>query len=193
MENIKGISWVAKGLFFAIAFLVLTELNASTMVKLSLTELCNKSSAIVKCKVVSFQTYSDIEGKIFTNYRVEVVGSLKGEKKQKDIVDILTYGGTINGKTTIVVGSPKFTIGDEAILFLTKNTSHKMNEKYRVVGMAQGKFNISKESKDGSELVSRDGMGDLFKESKNGNDIILRDHNSIALQDFINKINANNK
>lgn len=53
------------------------------------------------------------------------------------------FGGIIDGKTTMIVGSPGFVIGEETLLFLDSRKSQSIeNKKYGVLGLSQGKFDI---------------------------------------------------
>jgi hypothetical protein len=55
---------------------------------------------------------------IFTYIDIKVKKYFKGDGG--DIITIKQFGGTINGKTQAIAGSPKFTVGQTGYLYLNK-------------------------------------------------------------------------
>jgi hypothetical protein len=67
----------------------------------------------------------------------------------------MTVGGTVNGITQTVAGTPQFAPDDEAILFLEATKSSH----WQPVGLSQGRFRILKESSAGQPEVVHDLSG----------------------------------
>lgn len=118
-------------------------LRGATLEQLSLDELIQKSTAIVRAKVVG--SYADFRGpEVFTHWKLQVQEQWKGQGS----VEVMSPGGTVRGYRQGVPGSPQLTVGKEYVLFLWTS---KSGATY-LTGWGQGAFELSKN--DASKLVA---------------------------------------
>lgn len=130
------------------------SLEATTVEKLSLEELTRKSQKILVGRCVSTESrWNEKNTLILTFSKFSVSEDLKGESG--GWVTVMTVGGTVNGITQTVAGTPQFAPDDEAILFLEATKSSH----WQPVGLSQGRFRILKESGAGQPEVAHDLSG----------------------------------
>lgn len=105
------------------------------------TELCNSSGVVVKCKVVSQESYIKEGSSIYTDYKLEIIEVYKGNKIPK-IIHLESIGGAVTGKEYLeqvekkdsLIGENEFekTELDNKIVEMNVNgiSPLKSNEKY---------------------------------------------------------------
>jgi hypothetical protein len=128
--------------------------EATTVVKLSLEEMTRRSKRIVVGRCIS--TESRWNGKntlILTFSKFSVSEDLKGESGGS--ITVMTVGGTVNGVTQTVSGTPQFAADEEVVLFLEGTKSSQ----WQPVGLSQGRFRILRESGTGQQEVVHDLSG----------------------------------
>jgi len=139
---------VAGGMFQSLS------VEATTVQKLSLEELTRKSEKVVVGRCVSTESrWNEKNTLILTFSKFLVTEDLKGESS--GWVTVMTVGGTVNGITQSVAGTPQFAPDEEAVLFLEGTKSSQ----WQPVGLAQGRFRILKESRTGQRQVLHDLSG----------------------------------
>jgi len=120
-------------LFLAVGLL---PLEAATLLRLSLTDMIDKSTAIVRGKVTG--SYAAFQGPvIYTHYTVQVSEQLKGSAA--GTVDVAVPGGTANSLRQNFAGAPQFNTGDEFVFFLWTSQSGLT----QILGLTQGLFQIA--------------------------------------------------
>jgi hypothetical protein len=130
--------------------------SATSVRKFSLQELTKKSSAIVLAKVED--SYSRWENKeIYTYSTLRVLEAVKGAKDQTTVT-IRQLGGRVDNIESIVPGMPKFSRGDEVVVFLTQKDAAGYPW---VMGLEQGKYLVSADAS-GHKSV-RNELGDLVR------------------------------
>ena len=68
-----------------VALFFVTSLSATTMIELTLKDLCDQSSDIVMVKVISAQSYLvKKENRIFTKIELEIIDKIKGQFQKYD-------------------------------------------------------------------------------------------------------------
>ena len=178
--------------FFGIItlFLCITAANSTTMVELSLKDMCQKSSHIVVARTISVNSYlKPGQQRIYTDIVLEVTEKIKGQLQNQESLKLTVYGGTIDGITTLVVGAPTFTVGKQSVLFLLEKKSARSGQNhFTVVGLSQGKFNIFTDNKTNTKKVVRDQLESPLRLEKDGNRLSLTNSQSITLTDFLNRI-----
>jgi len=97
----------------------------------SLAELSDSSSKIVKGKVANLEAF-ERDGKIYTRVSVEVDKTFVGARSKQASFEVL--GGTLNGLTLNVSGSPVFEEQQQGLFFL---------DKQKIVGFGQGVFDVN--------------------------------------------------
>jgi hypothetical protein len=120
-------------------------LRGATLEQLSLDELIQKSTAIVRARVVD--SHADFRGaEIFTHWKLEVEEQWKGQPA----AEVMGPGGTVRGYRQGVPGAPQLTVGKEYMLFLWRS---KSGATY-LTGWGQGVFELSKDDA-GKVLATR--------------------------------------
>jgi hypothetical protein len=118
-------------------------LPGATLRQLSLDDLIQKSSDIVRVKVMS--SSGEFRGKaIYTHWKLQVTERWKGSDQAS--IDVLVPGGSAAGFHQSVPGAPQLMAGQEYLLFLWTSKSGAIY----LTGWGQGVFSLS-----------RNGAGDL--------------------------------
>ena len=107
--------------------------HAATLQQLSLDDMIQKSTAIVRGSV--YLTGGTTNGRyIYTHYTIRVVEQWKGAPATQ--IDFFVPGGTANGLRQSIAGSPSFVNGQEYLLYLWTSRSGLT----QVIGLSQGLF-----------------------------------------------------
>jgi hypothetical protein len=163
-----------------------TTFYATTFIEFTLKDLCMKSDHIIVAQVVSMKSYwNPDQRRIFTEIQLEVNDNIKGQFQKQDQLKLTVYGGTVNGITTIVVGAPRFTVGERSVLFLSERHSVKFGRNFIVVGLSQGKFNIFIDKETGEDKVMREQIEFPLQLEKEGLSLPLTNTQAITLRDFV--------
>ncbi len=110
---------------------------ATTVVKLNMQQLVQKSDLIVQGQVQSVYTqWNEQQHLVFTYISIRVDESLKGQGPKS--VLIRQVGGSAGTIQMSIAGTPQFTSGDMAIVFL----KDQGDSTFQVVGMNQGLYKI---------------------------------------------------
>jgi|GEM_PF-4335406 len=121
----------------AIAIMPATVTLGTTVVKMSLAQMTQGASLVVEGVVVDKSSRWDENHRyIITEVSVAVNRTLKG--KAISPLTIRTLGGEVGGVGMYVAGSPRFEVGQEALLLLEP---HPIRD-WRVVGFHQGKYDV---------------------------------------------------
>lgn len=114
-------------------------LSGSTLEKLSLDDMIQKSTVIVRGRISG--SYSDQRGAmIYTHYTVAVSEKYKGAAGAA--VDAVSPGGVYRNLRQTVTGAPKLDQGAEYVFFLwTSKTG--LNH---IIGLSQGVFDVRTEA-----------------------------------------------
>ncbi len=125
----------------------LAPLPGATLLKLSLDDMIQKSTAIVHGTVQP--TAAAFRGAmIYTHYQVQVKSTYKGSAART--WDVAVPGGAVNGVEQYFAGAPMLTAGQDYLLFLWTSKTGLT----QVIGLSQGLFNVSSNSA-GQLIVSR--------------------------------------
>ncbi len=126
----------------------LASLSGSTLQRLSLNDMIQKSTMIVR-GTVQPATSAVMRGSlIYTHYQLSVTTALKGAPGAS--VDVAVPGGLLNGTQQPVAGAPTLAVGQDYVLFLWTSNSGLT----QVIGLSQGIFNVSTNAQ-GQLMVSR--------------------------------------
>jgi hypothetical protein len=111
----------------------LLPLQAATLQQLSLDQMIQQSTGIVRGKVQL--SGSAFRGSlIYTHYQVQVSETLKGTPATS--LDVAVLGGMTNGVRQNFAGAPALTSGQEYILFLWTSKTGLT----QIIGLSQGLF-----------------------------------------------------
>ncbi len=133
------------------------SLEASIGKRLSLEALITQSQNIVSGTVTDHHSYRTEGGKyVLTDVTIQVEQSLKGAAKGSITVTLM--GGTVDGITTTVIGSPQFCGSERVVLFLTPivEQSPMRSYRYALIGLSQGKFEFINSESIRSAAVNAD-------------------------------------
>lgn len=132
------------------AMLAATDAGATSMAQLSTDQLVAASELIVHGTVVEVWTERDERGGIWTRAQVEVDDVLKGSLGT-DVLVVDQRGGTYGGVTETMDAAPRYSVGEETVLFLeTLRNGHMVS-----VGLVQGKFTVMMDPYQKKKIVQR--------------------------------------
>ncbi len=134
----------------ALLLLVPPGARATTLARLTLEQMAAGSPAVARVRCVRTESLWK-NGSIWTVATLQVVESVKGKLPVE--ISVQLPGGRVGHFTTTVDGSPKFTRGEEAILFLAPSN---VSGRFTVSGWAEGTFRIGRDPRTGGETVTQD-------------------------------------
>lgn len=144
---------VARYIFVLIAVLLPgPHLRATTLQRMTLEELAAATPAIARVRILASEPRID-GGRIWTLWQMEVTESFKGSLAGRISVRLL--GGKAGGFVSKVEGVPRFSLQEEAILFLQRTPLGD----WTVVSWVQGTFRIARANAAGTERVTQDTAG----------------------------------
>lgn len=133
---------------------------AATLEQLSFDEMVEKSTAIVRGRVVG--SYTTSKGSlIYTHYRVLVSERWKGPAAAE--ADLVVPGGALGNMRQSFPGAPKLAQGSDYVLFLWKAKSGLTH----IIGLTQGLFDVKTDAK-GATVASRGASGETMLERATG-------------------------
>ena len=130
----------------AIAVLVVCELGATTLVKLSLPEMAQQSTAVMRARV-SAGTGVLLGGDVYTVYKLQPVEIWKSPAAGAP-KEVAVPGGVAGGLRQPVDGAPALVAGREYVLFLWTGK----NRLTQLIGLSQGLFEV-RQAEDGAPAV----------------------------------------
>ncbi len=138
-------------LVLTVLFLFSKQADATTLAKLHLYELLDKSTGVARLRCLGSESYWD-KGEIWTNTRFEVVTPITGHLP--GVVVVRMIGGRLGHLNSRVDGAPAFQPGEEVYLFLWGPASENLG----IVGWGQGTFRIRRDAQTGMETVTQDSV-----------------------------------
>ena len=136
-----------------IGFVLSANLAAgATLEQMSVEEMSQKATAIVRGRVS--RCAGEMRGSvIYTRCTVAVSERWKGQAPAQ--THFVIPGGTAQGLVQTFTGTPKFTNGEEYVLFLWAGRSGM----YQIIGLSQGKFDLKPGSSGKAASVYRAASG----------------------------------
>ncbi|MGO9094595.1 MAG: hypothetical protein ACLQGV_05175 [Bryobacteraceae bacterium] len=123
-------------------------LPAATLQRLSLDDLAQKSTAIVRVRALdSYAAQSN--SIIYTHYRLQVVEWWKGSGGEA--AEVVTPGGVVGASKQVFSGAPQLVMGGDYVLFLWKGPSGLTH----IVGLSQGLFKVGRDA-NGQVVATRE-------------------------------------
>ena len=117
---------------------LVSGLEATTVKQFSLEQMVRGSHRIILGRRVSQETYwNKNRTRILTATRFAVTEDLKGESR--GTATVVTVGGSVDGMTLMVSGTPQFREHEEVLLFLEAGKSGN----WILMGLSQGMFRIT--------------------------------------------------
>jgi hypothetical protein len=140
-------------LYFVYAPLLCCAASAATLQQLSLDQMTQSATAIVRATVTgSSARYTGPT--IYTHYSLQVNESWKGFTP----TEVMLPGGTANGRRQSFPGVPQLNVGTEYLMFLWTSSTTGITH---LVGLSQGLFYLTRQS-DGSTLATRPLVGEMM-------------------------------
>jgi len=160
-----------------------TPSSATTMRHLDTRGLTLGSSQIVVGTVENVQSrWSADHHKIFTDVSVRVSQSLKGVGSER--LTLTQLGGELDGMRYSIPGGPLFRPGEEALLFVWRDPQGRA----QVNGLAQGKFDITRDAKTGRATVQRSTPGFAIHDARSLSATQAVTTGSVSLDDLEDEI-----
>jgi hypothetical protein len=126
--------------------------HGSTVLEFSHEELTRRADVILHGRCTSSHPKPG-EGEIITTeYEFEVIEALKGTLDKT--FRFRALGGTIEGRTFGISGSPTYALDEEVVLFL--DVAHPKTGCRHAIGLAQGKFSVREEADTRKKYLVRD-------------------------------------
>lgn len=135
---------------------------ATTLEQLSMADMIQKSTAIVRAKVTGSHAETR-NGTIYTFYRLQVLENLKASTSSS--VDVAVPGGVMGRVAQTAPGAPELRPGTEYVLFLWTSRSGLT----QIIGLSQGAFN-ARTLIDGRTVLSRSATAERMLDS-NGREV----------------------
>jgi hypothetical protein len=137
-----------KLIILALAAVVPMYVSGSTLQRLSLNDMIQKSTMIVRGTVEPVSSAAFRGAIIYTHYQLSVTTVYKGTPGQ--VVDVAVPGGMLNSIRQPVSGAPALITGQDYVFFLWTSKTGLT----QVIGLSQGLFNITTDAQ-GQAMVSR--------------------------------------
>jgi hypothetical protein len=136
--------FVAVALALAAAGFV-SSVQATTLEQLTLDDMIQKSTAIVRARVTG--SHAGTRGtNIYMYFQLQVLENWKGQT----VAEVALPGGVAGGIRQIAAGAPELKAGQEYVLFLWTSRSGLT----QVIGLSQGLFKLSEEGSEGGKGVA---------------------------------------
>jgi hypothetical protein len=121
-----------------------SSIRATTLEQLTLDDMIQQSTAIVRARVTGSHAGMRA-GNIYTYFQLQVVENWKGQR----VTEVAVPGGVAGGIRQSVSGAPELKPGQEYVLFLWTSRSGLT----QVIGLSQGLFKLSEESSQGGGVA----------------------------------------
>jgi len=142
---------------------LLGGLSASTLQQLSVEQMIDQSTQVVRGHVVASRAVSN-GALVFTMVEIEVAETWKGPEASH--LEVALPGGTYGGQEQSFAGVPTLAPDVDYLLFLWTGS----NGITQVIGLAQGVFEVVSND-DGSQLVERPAMVGVAMLDQAGNPV----------------------
>jgi hypothetical protein len=123
--------------------------HATTFVRMDLRALARSAEIIARVRCTDSQIRRE-RGEIWTFDDLAVLETFKGAPA--NTLQIRLPGGSIGHVTTRIDGVPQFTINEEAVLFIEKNSAGD----YSITSWAQGTFRVRRDAAGGNPVITQD-------------------------------------
>ena len=137
-------------IFLLTATTGVSQAAATTLLRMSLSQITRAAKVIVRARCVANSTVWD-EGEIWTRTTFDVEESWSGPPGSRQIA-VRLLGGSLGNITSHVSGIPRFQPGEDTVLFLEASR----NGDFAIVSWQQGTFRIRPNAAMGEEIVVQD-------------------------------------
>jgi hypothetical protein len=158
-----------------------STLRASTLQRLSLNDLIQKSTTIVRGTIQPGSSAVLRGSLIYTHYQLLVTTAFKGTPGVT--IDVAVPGGILNGMQQPVAGAPLLTPGQDSVFFLWTSKSGLT----QVIGLSQGLFGITTNAQ-GQVMVWRGATSETMLNSSG--QVVTDSSIQMPLTQLVGKIQA---
>jgi len=144
-----------------LALCVCSEASATTLERLSLGDMTDRSMVVVRGMVTAAGAGELKNGVISTHYQLTVSEVWKGTAPAQ--VDIYVPGGRAQGFLQSVPGAPVLSPGVDYVVFLWIGPSGRP----QIIGLSQGLFTVIA-GRNGSLFLDRGAVAEMMVDSKTG-------------------------
>lgn len=123
--------------------------SATTLMRMSLSQLSHAATLVVRARCIGHSTGWDA-GEIWTFTSFAVEEAWRGSASSRISVRLL--GGRVGNITSTVSGVPRFSAGEEVVLFLEPTPRGD----FSIVSWEQGTFRIVRDARSGEEVATQD-------------------------------------
>jgi hypothetical protein len=155
---------MARILQSVLALFLAAGLGATTLERLTVDQMVEKSTSIVRGKVLSASPVQR-GSLIYTVYRVQVAEWIKGSST-KTTAEVYVPGGLINGRRQSIAGAPALELGAEYVVFVWQSPSGTPH----IIGLSQGVLSVKMSTSAGTAeaVLSRGPIEDAQVVDNNG-------------------------
>jgi hypothetical protein len=139
--------------FLLASSMVIGAAQATTMYRMSLSELTFVSDLIVLAEVEQSapeKAPGDLYIKTVATLKIDQV--VKGALIEGDRIQVREWGGSLAGEQTHLPGAPRYVVGERVMVFLERERKGSM---WRTVGLSQGKMTLVEEPDTGRDITVR--------------------------------------
>lgn len=136
--------------------------RATTLRKLSIDDMIQQSTAIVRVKVTG--SSAEFRGKdIYTYYQLQVIENMKSASASNPTqsLTVAVPGGAARGVRQMVAGAPVLAGGQEYVIFLWTSKSGLT----QVIGLSQGLFAVTQNSAGAAVIVRSPSISMMLNQS----------------------------
>jgi len=127
-----------------------SSVDAGTAVRMEIEDLVREAELVVEGRVLAAQPRRDERGQVRTAYTISVQRTYVGQPLGTRQIEL--PGGVMpDGSGTIIPGSPKLDVGEDALLFVSAQSPDGLRVP---VGLAQGKFRVVRDE-NGALVLAR--------------------------------------
>jgi hypothetical protein len=144
---------MSKLFLLTVALLSCVAASAATLQQLSLDQMAQSATGIVRARVTGSYT-SVVKSTIYTHYKLQVSEVWKGTQA----AEVMLPGGVSEGSRQAFPGIPELNSGTEYLMFLWKSSSTGITH---LLGLTQGLFNVGQQD-DGTVTASRPKIGEMM-------------------------------
>lgn len=123
--------------------------EATTVAPLSVEQLTDAATYVVRGDVTAVWTVRDSEGRVWTRAKVAVKRQFKGPAAPAELV-VESLGGSDGEVSTVVFGAPRFSETEDVLLFIDQSRTGRLG----IVGWSSGKYNVRRAPGDRHDYVS---------------------------------------
>lgn len=124
-------------------------LPASSVLNVSFEQLARSANRVVSGEITAVNPVAGPNGMIYSNVTMRVTRAVPRALEGQSIT-VRMVGGELDGRRVYVQGMPRFSAGDEVVLFLNRQPASVMGP---TVGLWQGVFYVGRDKTTGESFI----------------------------------------